>query len=121
MKETLTYDVGLNNGDCRQCGGKLTLRGGESDLSGVKVELQLPRLVGGRGKLPVSLVRLVDEATKLSATARRRQRRAKPHPRQAPRQSDASNTHDHSRRGMRDGPEEHSRSTQVDTKTQNIA
>jgi hypothetical protein len=48
MKETLTYDVGLNNGDRRQCGGKLTVRGSESDLSGVKVELQLPRLVGGR-------------------------------------------------------------------------
>jgi hypothetical protein len=121
MKETLTYDVGLNDGDRRLCSGKLTLQGGESDLSGIKVKLQPPRLVGGREKLLVSLVRLAGEATKLSANARRRQRRAKPHPRWGPRRSNANSTNGHSRHVMRDGPKEHSRSTQVNTKTQNIA
>ena len=73
-REILTHDVGLGVGGHRLSGGTLTLRGDESDLSDVKVELQPPRLMGGRRKPPVSFIHLTDEAVKLSMTARRRQR-----------------------------------------------
>ena len=64
MKETLTCDVTLRDGGCRLCGSQLALRGGESDLSGIKVKLQPPRLVGGHGKSLVSFIRLMDEAVR---------------------------------------------------------
>ena len=121
MKETLTCDADLGNGGRRLGGGKFTLRGGESDLSGVNVKLQPPRLVGGCGKPSVSFVRLTDEVEKLSTAAQRRRRGARSHPWWGPSWSNASNTDDPSRHGMRDGLEEHSQSTQVNTKTQNIA
>ena len=69
MKETFTYYAGLVSSGRRLCSGKHTLRGGESDLNGIKVELQPPRFVDGRRKLPMSFVRLADESAKLSMTA----------------------------------------------------
>jgi hypothetical protein len=39
MRETLTYDVALGVGRCHLCSGSFTLRGGKSNLSGVKVKL----------------------------------------------------------------------------------
>ena len=39
MKEPLTCDAGLGDSGRRLCGAKLTLPGGKSDLSGIKVEL----------------------------------------------------------------------------------
>ena len=77
-RKTLTHDAGLGIGGRRLHDGGLTLRGGESNLSGDKGELQLPRLMGSHRKSPMSFVRLVDESAKLLTATRRRRRRARP-------------------------------------------
>ena len=68
-REALTCDMGLGVGNHRLCGGGLTIRGGEGNLSGIEVELQPPHLVGNHGKPSVSFIRHMDEMEKLSAAA----------------------------------------------------